>query len=224
METKVFATDGSVSRSLKLPEPIFGAKWNSDLVHQVVLSMAQNARAGTAHTKNRAEVSGTGKKPWKQKGTGRARHGSRRSPIWVGGGIAHGPRSDKDYSKTITKSMRRGALVSLLSQKYRDGEVIFVESIDIKTPKTKDALEILKKVGKANSAERLATGRKPYGIVALPSNIKTVQKSFANLPSVTVDMLQNLSVLDVINHKYLLFVGPEASLAFLEAKKTKKNS
>ncbi len=223
METKVFATDGSVSRTLKLPAAIFDAKWNSDLVHQVVLSMQSNARAGTAHTKNRAEVSGTGAKPWKQKGTGRARHGSRRSPIWVGGGIAHGPRSDKDYSKTITKSMRRGALVSLLSQKLRDGEVIFMEPIKLGTPKTKDALEILKKVGGAIGAPRLANGRKAYGLVALPKNEKTVAKSFANLPSVVVDMVQNISVLDVINKKFLVLVDPEAVLTFLEAKKTKKS-
>lgn len=223
METKVFATDGSVSRTLKLPSAIFDAKWNPDLVHQVVLSMQSNARAGTAHTKNRSEVSGTGAKPWKQKGTGRSRHGSRRSPIWVGGGIAHGPRSDKDYSKTITKSMRRGAMVSLLSQKMRDGEIIFIEPISMGTPKTKDALSILKNIGKAVGKDRIATGKKPYSILAIPANEKNVQKSFANLPSTTVEMVQNLSVLDIINRKYLLLVGPEATLAFLEAKKTKKS-
>lgn len=221
METKVFAIDGSVSRSLKLPEGIFGAKWNPDLVHQVVLSMESNARAGTAHTKNRAEVSGTGKKPWKQKGTGRARHGSRRSPIWVGGGIAHGPRTEKDYSKKISKAMRRGALVSLLSEKMRNGEVIFVEPFDMKAPKTKEALSVLKSIGTAADAQRLATGRKPYGIIALPKSEKILQKSFANLPSVSVDMVQNLSALDIVNHKYVVFVDPEAVLAFLEAKKTK---
>ena len=221
METKVFATDGSVSRSIKLPEAIFDAAWNADLVHQVVLSMESNLRAGTAHTKNRAEVSGTGKKPWKQKGTGRARHGSRRSPIWVGGGIAHGPRSDKDYSKKITKSMRRGALIAMISQKMRDGEVIFLEPIDMKSPKTKDALTVLKNIGKSVEAPRLATGRKAYGLIALPKNERTVSKSFANLPSVTVDMIQNISVMDVANRKYLVLVDPEATLAFLEAKKTK---
>ncbi len=223
METKVFTIDGSVSRNLNLPESIFNAKWNSDLVHQVVLSMESNARANTAHTKNRAEVRGTGKKPWKQKGTGRARHGSRRSPLWVGGGIAHGPRNDKDYSKKITKAMRRGALVSLLSKKFQDGEVIFVEPFDIKTPKTKEALNILKNIGKVVDAPRLATGRKPYGIIALPKSEKLIQKSFANLPSVSVDMVQNLSVLDIINHKYVVFFDPEAVLAFLEAKKTKNS-
>lgn len=222
METKVLAKDGSVSRTLKLPENIFGAKWNADLVNQVVLSMESNLRAGTAHTKNRAEVSGTGKKPWKQKGTGRARHGSRRSPIWVGGGIAHGPRTDKDYSKTITKAMRRGALVSLLSAKFKKGEIIFLEELEVKTPNTKEALSVLKNIGKTVDAPRLATGRKAYGIVALPKNDKKVGKSFSNLPSVTVEMIQNLSVLDVINHKYLVFINPEEALTFLEVKNTKK--
>ena len=222
METKVLAKDGSVSRTLKLPENIFGAKWNADLVNQVVLSMESNLRAGTAHTKNRAEVSGTGKKPWKQKGTGRARHGSRRSPIWVGGGIAHGPRTDKDYSKTITKAMRRGALVSLLSAKFKKGEIIFLEELEVKTPNTKEALSVLKNIGKTVDAPRLAIGRKAYGIVALPKNDKKVGKSFSNLPSVTVEMIQNLSVLDVINHKYLVFINPEEALTFLEVKNTKK--
>ncbi len=223
METKVLAKDGSVSRSIKLPESIFGAKWNADLVNQVVLSMESNLRSGTAHTKNRAEVSGTGKKPWKQKGTGRARHGSRRSPIWVGGGIAHGPRNDKDYSKTITKSMRRGALVSLLSEKFKKGEIIFLENLEVQTPNTKDALSILKNIGKTVDAPRLATGRKAYGIIALPKNDKKVGKSFNNLPSVTVEMIQNISVLDVINHKYLVFINPEEALTFLEVKNTKKS-
>ena len=221
METNVFANDGSVSRQLKLPKTIFDAKWNADLVNQVVISMQSNARAGTAHTKNRAEVSGTGKKPWKQKGTGRARHGSRRSPIWVGGGIAHGPRTEKNYTKKITKGMRRGALVSLLSEKYRNGEILFLEPLNIKAPKTKDGLAVLKGIGKATSAPRLANGRKPYGIVAISAKEKAIQKSFSNLPSVTVEMVQNLSVLDVINHKYLMFVDPEATLIFLEAKKVK---
>jgi large subunit ribosomal protein L4 len=222
METTVYTRDGKVSRKIELPESIFGAKWNADLVHQVVLSMESNARAGTAHTKNRGEVSGTGKKPWKQKGTGRARHGSRRSPIWVGGGVAHGPRSDKDYSKTITKSMRRGALISLLSHKAEKGEIFFVESLDMKEPKTKEALEVLTKLGNATGVERLYNGRKPHALMALPGSAKTEKKSFANLKSVVVDSVQDISVLDVINRKYLIIIDPETALAFLEAKKTKK--
>ena len=222
LETKVFAKDGSVSRTIKIPANIFDVKWNPDMVNQVVLSMESNARAGTAHTKNRAEVSGTGKKPWKQKGTGRARHGSRRSPIWVGGGIAHGPRTEKNYTKTITKAMRRGALTSVLSEKFRNGEIIFIEPLDIKTPKTKDGLAILKSIGTSVDAPRLFNGRKAYGIVSLPGKNKTLEKSFSNLPSVTVEMVQNVSVLDVINHKYLVFINPEETLSFLEVKNTKK--
>ncbi len=222
METKVFAKDGSVSRTISVPANIFDAKWNPDMVNQVVLSMESNARAGTAHTKNRSEVSGTGKKPWKQKGTGRARHGSRRSPIWVGGGIAHGPRSEKSYAKTITKAMRRGALVSVLSEKFRNGEIIFIDALDMKTPKTKDGLLVLKNIGTALDAPRLANGRKAYGLLALPGKNKTLEKSFSNLPSVTVEMVQNVSVLDVINHKYLVFINPEEVLSFLEVKSTKK--
>lgn len=222
LETKVFTSAGGVSRTLELPKEIFDAKWNKDLVSQVVVSMESNKRSGTANTKNRAEVSGTGKKPWKQKGTGRARHGSRRSPIWVGGGIAHGPRSDKNYTKKITKSMRQTALISLLSQKMRDGEIIFTESFDIKTPKTKEALTFLKGIADAVKAERIANGRKPYVLVTNPIKDMTVKKSFANLPSVYFEMLQNISVLDLINTKYVIFINPEATLSFLEAKKTKK--
>lgn len=223
METKVFAKDGNVSRTINLPENIFNVKWNADMVNQVVLSMESNARAGTAHTKDRSEVSGTGKKPWKQKGTGRARHGSRRSPIWVGGGIAHGPRTEKNYTKTITKAMRRGALTAVLSEKFRNGEIIFIEPLDIKTPKTKDGLAILKNIAKSIEAPRLFNGRKAYGVIALPGKNKTLEKSFSNLPSVNVEMIQNVSVLDVINHKYVVFINPEEALSFLEVKNTKKS-
>ena len=120
METKVYSLEGKESGKVTLPEAVFQAPWNSDLVHEVVVSMQSNARAGTADVKGRGEVRGGGKKPWRQKGTGRARHGSSRSPIWAGGGVAHGPKSEKDYSKKINKNVRAKALATVLSKKYQD--------------------------------------------------------------------------------------------------------
>ena len=129
--------EGKVSKTLEVPEAIFGAKWNADLVSQVLYSQASNRRAGTAHTKDRSEVRGGGKKPWNQKGSGRARHGSSRSPIWRHGGVTFGPRNDKDYKKIIPKGMKVAALFSLLSAKVKAGKVIFLDEVPTLSGKTK---------------------------------------------------------------------------------------
>src|SRR6185369_11983395 len=106
------------------------------------------------------EVRGGGKKPWQQKGTGRARHGSTRSPIWVGGGVAHGPRKDKNYDRKINKSAKAKAFLTLLSKKFKDGQVLFVESLSFTAPKTKDAKSALVSLSKAKGFEKLSTKRK----------------------------------------------------------------
>ena len=148
METQVYNQTGKSVGTVSLPESIFGVPWNADLVHQVVLGMQANARTPIAHTKTRGEVRGGGRKPWKQKGTGRARHGSTRSPIWVGGGVAHGPRNDKSYAQKINKKMKAKALYTVLSEKLRKGEVLFLEEISLPKMKTKDAVAIVNSLAK----------------------------------------------------------------------------
>src|ERR1035437_7631919 len=128
LDAKIYDQKGAVAGSIVLPAKVFAAKWRSDLVHQVVEGMRSNKRSGTADTKGRGEVRGGGKKPWKQKGTGRARHGSTRSPIWVGGGVTHGPLAEKNYKRKVSKKMRAQALFSVLSKKLKDNEILFVDT------------------------------------------------------------------------------------------------
>jgi large subunit ribosomal protein L4 len=218
MEAIVYNKNGKESAKITLNDKVFGVNWNADLVHQVATAMMSNRRAGTAHTKDRSEVSGTGKKPWKQKGTGRARHGSKRSPIWVGGGVAHGPRSDKNYSKKLTKKMKAKALYTVLSQKLRDGQILFVDSLKQDVIKTKDAVQALHSLSQVSGFERLAGSPKKVVHIAFQENNEVVRKSYNNIPYVDMDEVRNLNVLDILNHQYVVIENPESSLKVLEAK------
>ncbi|MCF7833707.1 MAG: 50S ribosomal protein L4 [Candidatus Pacebacteria bacterium] len=217
MEAKIYNQKGKESGSITLPESVFSAKWRADLVHQVVESMRSNGRAGTAHAKDRGEVRGGGKKPWKQKGTGRARHGSSRSPIWVGGGVAHGPLKDKNYKRKISKKMRVEALFSVLSKKLKDGEIIFVDSLDTDSLKTKDASEIAKKVYEGAGMKVLAKSKNKKVLVAFYENSKS-KFGFRNLPELQVSLLKNLNPLEAVNYKYILIEKPVESVKFLESR------
>ena len=156
-EVSVYNGTGKEVGKFELPENIFGERWNSDLVHQVLNSILANKRAGTAHTKDRGEVRGGGKKPWKQKGTGRARHGSSRSPIWVGGGIAHGPRAEKNYKQKVNKKMSIKSLFVALSKKAKDGEILFLDSIKMDEIKTKNAFDMVMNLSKVEKVANLNT-------------------------------------------------------------------
>ena len=137
IETQIYNQKGKSVGKLELPGSIFGVAWNGDLVHQVVTAMQANSRTPIAHTKDRSDVRGGGRKPWKQKGTGRARHGSSRSPIWIGGGVTHGPRNEKSYDQKINKKMKAKALYTVLSEKLRKGQILFIEELALKNIKTK---------------------------------------------------------------------------------------
>lgn len=218
MEAKIYNQKGASAGSIKLPEAVFGLKWNSDLVHQVVESMRSNKRAGTADTKDRGEVRGGGKKPWKQKGTGRARHGSSRSPIWVGGGVTHGPLSEKNYKRKINSKMRTKALFSVLSRKFRDGEIIFVDSLAMSEMKTKEAAKVMAQISKGTGIKAVASYKKPVIYMAFWGKDDKKKKSYRNLPQIEQTFVNNLNTYDVLNHKYLMIENPEESIKFLESK------
>ncbi|MEI8270841.1 MAG: 50S ribosomal protein L4 [bacterium] len=218
METKIYNQKGIEAGKIELPAKVFGAKWRADLVHQVVEGMRSNKRAGTADTKGRGEVRGGGRKPWKQKGTGRARHGSNRSPIWVGGGVTHGPLAEKNYKRTITKSMRAQALFSVLSKKFKDREILFVDSLEMSETKTKSAKEVMKNLAKTSKWKIIENAKKPKILVALSGRNEKIEKSFRNLPQLEIVFLKNLNPLDVLNYRYLLIENPADSVKFLEAR------
>lgn len=217
LEATLYTQTGKAAGNLALPEAVFGVKWNANLVHQVATSMLANARAGTAHTKDRGEVSGGGKKPWKQKGTGRARHGSSRSPIWVGGGVTFGPRAEKDYSKKINKKMRIKALFAVLSKKFASQHVFFLDTLALSETKTKSAAVVLKSLSAIPGCEKLATKKKTAGLVLIPEHNEAVERSFANIPSVTVILAKDANVLDVLKFGTIIIVG-ETAVTALAAK------
>ncbi len=218
LDVVVYSQKGTKTSSVTLPEKVFGLKWNADLVHEVVTSMMANKRAGTAHTKDRSEVSGGGKKPWKQKGTGQARHGSTRSPIWVGGGITHGPRSDKDYAKKINKKTRIKALFTVLSRKYALGNTLFVDALNLSAIKTKDAQAVMNSLSSIEGFAGMNSDKATNALLVVPTVETTVAKSFANLAGVTVIATADLNPATVMKYRHLIMVDPGATIASLEAK------
>lgn len=209
MNAPVYNQRGEKAGTVELSAGIFGLPWNADLVHQVAISMQANRRASGAHTKNRGEVQGTGRKPWRQKGTGRARHGSRRSPIWRHGGVAHGPRPEKKYQKAIPVQMRRRALYTVLSQKLRDGEVVLVDKLTFAKPKTKDAAGALGALAKGAGLADLATRTRNAALVATSRRDEGTIKSFNNISGARVMEARNLNPLDLLTYKYLVLENPQ---------------
>ncbi|MEK7662123.1 MAG: 50S ribosomal protein L4 [Patescibacteria group bacterium] len=221
METKIYNQEGKESGEINLPESVFGVKWNADLIHQVIVSMQSNVRTSTAHTKGRSDVRGGGKKPWQQKGTGRARHGSRRSPLWRGGGITHGPTSERNYEKKVNKKMAAKALAALLSEKLKSGRVIFVDSISFSAAKTKEAAKTLSAISKVKGFETLSMKKSGNVYFVLPKKDDKAVRAFKNLPQVETGEARNLNALDLVTHRYIVVAEPKESVAILEKRVTK---
>jgi large subunit ribosomal protein L4 len=218
MKATVYNTKGKEAGEIELPEALFAVKRNDVLLKQVLLAMQANARVSVAHTKGRGEVRGGGKKPWKQKGTGRARHGSIRSPIWRGGGTTHGPLSEKDYSQKINKKMRAKALAIALSEKLKSGRVLFVDSLSLSAPKSKEAKSILTGLSSVKGFDMLSNRRKNSALVLLGKKDEAAVKSFRNMGNVMIDEVRNTNPVDVMTYRYLVVVEPEASVKTLAAR------
>jgi len=192
----VFDMAGQVVGEITLSEELFAAEVNESVLHAVVRAYLMNQRQGTQSTKTRSEVSGGGKKPWKQKGSGRARQGSTRSPQWTHGGIALGPKP-RTYHVTINKKVKRVALKSALSAKCNEHEILVVDGLKAEAYKTRPMVEMLKAIG---------AGKKP--LVVLPEVDAMLIKSFANIPGVKTVQANNLNVYDILNHTEMVIAKP----------------
>ncbi len=196
---KTYNQNGKEIEQIRLPKEIFEVKMNPDLLHQVVVSQMANRRRVIAHTKGRGEVRGGGRKPWRQKGTGRARHGSIRSPIWVGGGVTFGPTKERNYKKKINKKMKKRALFMVLSAKVKDKELRILEDLKLEKPKTKEMVKILSKIQHLKSKIQ-----NPSTLIVLPKKDEKVIKAARNIPKIETIEARNLNALDLLSFKYLL--------------------
>ncbi len=215
MEATIYKQDGTSAGKISLPKGIFDLNWNADLVHEIVRLMNSNARTPVAHAKTRGEVRGGGKKPWQQKGTGRARHGSSRSPIWVGGGTTHGPRNEKNFERKINKKARAKALLTILSRKFKDGEILFVDTMKFDAPKSKEAKNVIMSLSKIKGYEKLATKKQNTAMITLDKKTDSVTKSFRNFGNIDIEEFRNINPVSLLNHTYLIISNPAESLKTL---------
>ncbi|HLD70308.1 MAG TPA: 50S ribosomal protein L4 [Negativicutes bacterium] len=193
MKIPVYTQEGKEAGEVALPKDVFEVQMNADLVHQVMISYAANKRQVSAHTKNRGEVRGGGRKPWRQKGTGRARAGSTRGPIWKGGGVSGGPRNEKVYARAIPAKMRKKALAMVLSEKAKNNLLVVVDTLDMQSPKTKIMAAMIKKLPVA-SASRLV----------LYSSGKEIFLAARNIAKTGVAETRNMNVADLLKYKYVV--------------------
>ncbi len=193
MTIDVFDKQNNKVDTVKLPDKIFNVKWNPDLVHQALVAQLANRREPWAHAKGRAEVRGGGRKPWRQKGTGRARHGSIRSPLWKGGGVTFGPTKEKKFTKKINKKMKQLAIFSIFSKKMKDNELKVIDKFDVAPNKTKEWYKTLKNLVDLRSKTLL-----------IPSLANNIHKSIANIKNVDAINPYSLNAYDLLKNKNII--------------------
>jgi large subunit ribosomal protein L4 len=209
MKVKVYNQQGEEVGQTELPAEVFDVAMNRDLVHQAVVTQMANARKVIAHTKDRSEVRGGGRKPWRQKGTGRARHGSIRSPIWIGGGVTFGPTKERVFVKKINKKMKRQALSMALSSKVKDGEMILLDKLELAEAKTKKLMEIIKNLSSVIKKD-LTKG----SLIIMPATDEKIIRASRNIPKIKTLRADSLNVKDVLSYKYLLM--PQEAIKIIQ--------
>jgi len=200
MKTNLYNQEGEILGEIQLPETIFDLKVSDDVIHQAVVSQLANSRQVLAHTKDRSEVRGGGKKPWRQKGTGRARHGSIRSPIWKGGGVTFGPSKNRNFSKKINKKTRRKALFMALSGKAQDQKILVFDAINMENVKTKTLAAILKTL----SGKIMERKNSPSTLLITPSQEAKTQRAIGNIKFAKALSAKSLNVADLLAHQIIL--------------------
>ena len=188
----VYSVEGKKVKEIELNEAIFGIEPNEAIVHSVLVNYLANQRQGTQNTKTRSEVRGGGRKPWRQKGTGRARQGSIRAPQWIKGGIALGPKP-RSYKYTVNKKERRLAIKSLLSSKVLEKELVVVDKLDMKEIKTKEMVKVLNNLKVEGKT-----------LMLLPEKNENVQKSARNIEGVKTTLVNTINVYDLLKYKNLI--------------------
>jgi large subunit ribosomal protein L4 len=197
LKIDLYEQSGNKKGEIEVSDKMFSAEVNDELIRMALVRQQANARLGLAHVKTRAEVRGGGKKPWKQKGTGRARFGSTRNPVWRGGGIAHGPRNVRNFSVNMTKKARRGAIFCCLSQKAAESSIFALDKYNVKTPKTKDFATLMSKLPVTRSL-----------LIVLPEHDLNLEKASKNIPNVKTILVNYLNPFDLLKFEKVMFLEP----------------
>lgn len=195
MTIDLYEQSGKKKGTVKVNDKIFAAPVKEELMRLAVIRQLANARQASAHVKKRGDVRGGGKKPWRQKGTGRARFGSSRNPIWRGGGVAFGPSNERNFSKMMPKKARRAALFSGLSQKAADKSIFALDNFEVKTPKTKEFTKLLSQLPVERSL-----------LVVLSEKDQNLEKSISNLPNVKTILVNYLNLHDLLKYEKVMFM------------------
>ncbi len=205
----VYNMNGEQVGDVVLKDELFMAPVREGAIYHTMVAQQSNLRTGTASTKKRGEVRGGGRKPWPQKGTGRSRHGSSRSPLWVGGAVTFGPTPERNYSRKVTKRVKRIALKSALSAKVRDNKLIVVDEISLSRPGTREIRKMLENVVNATGN----SGDSPKTLLVLARPDENVTKSARNLPGVKTIPAHIINVLDILSYEYLVITRDGLKMA-----------